>query len=175
MLARLCRARWSVKLGFLIAVLVVGVCHAASILPDLSINYVCVGNANPPSDDAIEAALLGMGFRVLNKTRLAQEQHVPYLLNQDIVAIDDSHREIRFTQVPTCKAPYFVALYAPPPTRRSTALEERLLTFVTKKLGCELDRVERHENGDDARRFYDEVFAQAEDNFRQADELKRAP
>ncbi len=146
-----------------------------SLSADLTFLFDCKGDAYPPSDGDIEILLMNEQFRVLNKVRLAKEQRIDYPFTMNIVAIDNQRRRIEFDGVPVWAGTYSVRLYTPPPTRHSSDLENDLLVFVSKKLGCGVRQVERHDNGEDAREFFDELFKIAEGWFRQAEDMQRPP
>lgn len=136
---------------------------------DLAFIFDCKDKADPPSEQAIEQFLEGNGFRVLNKVRLAKEQHVDYSWKtMDIVGLDSARREITFDAGPGDPNAYFVGLYSEPPTRHSTDLENALLELTEKTLGCQNRQVERFENPATARSLYDRSFSQAEGWFQQA-------
>jgi hypothetical protein len=88
----------------LLTVLTAAYAHAQdvqSIRADLAFHFDCRGEADPPSDGATERFLERLGFRVLNKVRLARQQRVMHPFTLDIVAIDDQRREITFIGFPT--------------------------------------------------------------------------
>lgn len=143
-----------------------------SLAPDLAFNFTCRGPAEPPSDEAIERFLESKGFRVLNKVRLAREQHIHYPFSMSIVAIDDRRRSIIFQGFPVWPGTYTAVVRSEPPTRHSADLEKDLLGLVSDGLKCAVRQVERHDNGDDARDFYDRLFRIWEGWFREADEMR---
>ena len=146
-----------------------------TIRADLAFHFDCKAEADPPSDGTTERFLEKLGFRVLNKVRLARQQRVMHPFTLDIVAIDDQRREITFMGFPTSPGTYSVGFYSPPPTRHSTELEDALLTFVSSQLGCSVRQIERHENGEEVRSFYDKLFKIREGWFQQAEDMTRPP
>jgi hypothetical protein len=64
-----------------------------------------------------------------------------------------------------------VGLDTPPPTKRASQLEDALLKFASDTLGCEVRQVSRGENGADARSFHDQLISNAENLFREAEQL----
>lgn len=143
--------------------------------PDLAFIFSCKGKAEPPSDAVIEKFLQDSGFRVLNKVRLAKEQHVDYdWMSMDIEAIDGARRHISFDASPTDPGAYHVGLYSEPPTHHSTTLEDALLGFTEKTLGCENRQISHFDNPAEAKLFYDQTFSMVEGWYQQAAEMQKA-
>ena len=149
--------------------------HMISLNPDLSFLFDCTGGSYPPADDAIEHLLQDQGFRVLNKVRLAAKHRVEFPYALYIVGIDSQRRMVVFMSLPFPRGTYSLVLNSPPPTQHATSLEDSLLTFVSRDLGCKIRQTRRDENGPDARDFYDKTFKIREGWFRQADEMERPP
>jgi hypothetical protein len=143
---------------------------------DLAINFVCANKPRSELETGMEEFVNGEGFNVLNQGRL-QRDHGIYLLNTQIVGLDGKRDILEFVGLPVGFAKkdtvYNAGLRSPPPTRRSPQLEEAVLTFVSKGLGCDVRQVTRGENGPDAIQFYDREFARIESVFRDADILKK--
>ena|SRR5690348_2113750 len=146
---------------------------ADSFSADLAFIFSCTGKADPPSDNAIEQFMVGKGFRVLNKVRLAREQHVDYdWMKMDIIGIDSTHRKMDFTAFPEEPNSYFVRLNSEPPTHHSTDLEDALLGFTENTLGCTNHQIERFQNAANAKEIYDYDFKQTEGWYEQAAEMQ---
>jgi hypothetical protein len=74
--------------------------------------------------------------------------------------------------VPPAQGRYLVGLTTPPPTKRAPQLEDALLEFASKTLGCEVRQVIRGENAADAAEFYNDEIMRVENLFRQAEQLR---
>jgi hypothetical protein len=153
-----------------------------TLRPDLAFHFYCKGDAQPPSEIAIEDFLSSHGFRVLNKVALARKHHVkvPYTMN--IVALDKGKRMIEFTTFPVPDPNvivftnvYFVTLNSPPPTRHDAELEEALIAFTHERLGCESRHIRHGDNGEDAHDLYEQIFKVHAGWFQEAEELEHPP
>jgi hypothetical protein len=138
--------------------------------PDLTFHFVCKDKIRSALEDDIEAFLKLEGFKVLNKGRV-QREHSVFLLDTDIIALDEKRRLIDVIAGPQAVT-YAVRLLTPPPTQRASRLEDALLKFASDKLGCEVLQVARGENGHDARQYYDRKIRDTENLFREAEQLK---
>lgn len=145
-----------------------------SFSADLAFFFNCKDKANPPSDEVIEGFMADKGFRVLNKVRLAKEENADYhWMKMDIIGIDSARRKINFTAFPGQPNTYNVGLWSEPPTRHSTDLENAVLEFTEKTLGCSNYQVQRFQNSAEAKDVYDYSFKETEGWFEQAAEMRK--
>ncbi len=115
--------------------------HARATLaysPDLAFNFDCGDKAQSALEEAIESFLRDERFRVLNEGRWQRQQGV-FLVDR-ILALDEKRRIIEFMTIALPRlhrqGKYTVRLATPPPTERSTPLEEHLERFVSDTLAC---------------------------------------
>jgi len=136
---------------------------------DLGFIFVCKQNMQSVLEDGIERFLRQQGFKVLNQARIMREQGV-FTFDILIMGVDDKRRIFKFNALPPAKGRYAASLMTPPPTRRSTDLEEAVLKLVSEQLGCEVRQVARGENQASAE-DYDKHYKIIEDLFQQAERL----
>jgi len=139
--------------------------------PDLSFQFVCKDIGRSDLEQEIERFLREVGFKVLNQGRI-QREHDVFLLATNIVALDGQRRVIDVISVPRAKGKYELRLQSPPPTKRAPPLEDALLKFVARTLGCEAREIIRGENGPDARAYYESRLRAVENLFHEAEELR---
>src|SRR5258705_1769543 len=141
------------------------------IRADLSFHFVCKGKDRTTLEDDIDNFLRQQGFRVLNEGRV-QREHGLFLTELKIIGLDDKRRLIKVTDVPSGQGRYSVGLNTPPPTNRAPQLEDALLEFASKTLGCEVRQVTRGENAADAAAFYQYEIKRVQNLFGQAEQLR---
>jgi hypothetical protein len=143
----------------------------SSVHSDLAFHFVCKQAIPADLDDEIEGFLKREGFKVLNQARVMRSQGIsPFDIL--IFGLDDKHRIFKFTGFPRTKDKYSVSLITPPPTQRSSDLEDGVLKLVSEQLGCEARQVTQHDNQADAKVAFDRHYKQMEDLFQQAERLK---
>jgi hypothetical protein len=90
---------------------------------DLAFHFVCKDKDRSSLEEAMETFLRNEHFRVLNKGR-NQREHGVFLLDLDVVGIDDGQNIIEFDALPRTDGRYSAGLNTPPPTRRNPQLEQ---------------------------------------------------
>lgn len=136
---------------------------------DLAFHFDCKGKANPPSEQAIEQFMTAKGFKPLDKVKAGTKLTPDFSwMHVDTVGIDSAHREIAFKGFADQPDSYSVSLYSEPPTHRSKDLEEDLLGFTKKTLGCKNSEVAHVENPAGAKDLYDHFFSVTEGWYQQA-------
>jgi hypothetical protein len=159
--------------------------RAGSVLSaDLAFILACKKDESRSAlDDAFEAFLKHEAYKVLNLARMQRKGGVS-LYDVYLIGLDDKRRSVRVISMPPVEYPnfhtyrpgerhYAVGFTTPPPTQRASDFENALLTFVSKKLGCEARQVERHINGADGADMYEDDVRRMENLFREAEELER--
>jgi hypothetical protein len=137
----------------------------------LAFHFVCKQAIPAHLDDGSEGFLNREGFKVLNQARVMRSQGMsPFDIL--IFGLDDKHRIFKFAALLRTKDRYAVSLITPPPTRRSSDLEDGVLKLASEQLGCEVRQVTRHDNQADAKVAFDRHYKQMEDLFQQAERLK---
>lgn len=154
-----------------------GLTQEARVLnADLAVNFVCANKSRSLLEAGIENFMNEEKFNVLNLGRI-QRDHGLYLLETQIIGLDSDRDILEFVGLPVGFAKrditYTAGLRSPPPTRRSSHLEEAVLTFVSKSLDCDVKQVTRGENGLDAAEFYDREVARIEHLLREGEALKK--
>jgi hypothetical protein len=131
---------------------------------DLAFHFVCEQTIPASLEDAIEGFLKREGFKVLNQARIMRSRGLsPFDIL--IFGLDNKHRIGKFTGLPRTKGKYAVSLITPPPTDRSSDLEEGVLKLVSKQLGCEVQQVTRHDNEANTRASFERHYKVMEDLF----------
>lgn len=138
---------------------------------DLAFHFVWKEKDRSTVEDDIDNFLRRQGFKVLNQGRI-QRTHGFFLTELKIIGLDDGRRLIDVTAMPSAQGRYAVRLTTPPPTERAPQLEEALLEFASKILGCEVRQIIRGENAADAAEFYNNENERVENLFRQAERLQ---
>src|SRR5258708_4512348 len=146
--------------------------HARATLaysPDLAFNFDCGDKAQSALEETIESFLRDERFRVLNEGRW-QRQHDVFLVDR-ILALDEKRRIIEFITIALPRlhrqGKHTVTFPTPPPTERSTQLEEHLERFVSETLACKVSQKSRGTNGAERKGFYDSWVARIENRFRE--------
>jgi hypothetical protein len=138
---------------------------------DLSFGFHCESDLRREHiEGSIENFLEQIGFKVLNVVRLRNELKLPPLFSETIIeGIDEIQRRlVYFDSTPFQTGWYTVQFYTPPPTQRDEEIENKLVTFALKTLGCNLGRrIDRRENRPERRDHYDEVFSEMRDKIRE--------
>jgi hypothetical protein len=143
----------------------------SSVHSDLAFHFVCKQAIPARLEDGIEGFLKYEGFKALNQARIMRSQGTsPFDIL--IFGLDDKQRIFKFTAFPRTKDKYSVSLVTPPPTQRSSDLEDGVLKLVSEQLGCEVQQVTRHDNQADAKVAFDRHYKQIEDLFQQPERLK---
>ncbi|WJR81498.1 hypothetical protein [Bradyrhizobium sp. NP1] len=137
---------------------------------DLAFHFVCEGKSRGEPEKAIEPFLRASGFRVLNLAEI-QRRHDVNLFDTNVIALDRDGRIIDIRSVPQAHRRYSFYLYSSPPTSHSNDLEEQILTFVSGDLGCEVRQIERHENRELQKGFYESELRRVERLFEEADRI----
>jgi hypothetical protein len=135
---------------------------------DLAFHFDCKGKTSSPSEQAIEDFMAAKGFKPLDKVK-AGKKLVPDFswMKMDIVGVDSARRQITFKGFADQPGAYAVSLYSEPPTQRSKDLENALLGFTEKTLGCKNSEVKHSENPVGAKDLYDKSFSITETWFQQ--------
>lgn len=136
---------------------------------DLAFQFECKGKANPPSVQAIEQFMTAKGFRPLDKVKAGAKLTPDFSwMHRDIVGIDSTRREITFKGFLDEPDTYSISLYSEPPTQLSKDLEQDLLGFTEKTLGCKNGKVAHVENPAGAKDLYDKSFSVTEGWYQEA-------
>lgn len=140
---------------------------------DLAFHFDCKGKANPPSEQAIEQFMTTKGFKPLDKVKAGKKLDPDFSwMHMDTVGIDSARRQIAFKGFADQPDSYSVSLYSEPPTRRSKDLEDALMVFTEKTLGCKNSEEARVENPANAKDLYDHSFSVTEGWFQEAAGIK---
>jgi hypothetical protein len=138
--------------------------------PDLAFWFRCEERANPALENRIAGFLKAQGFRVLNLGKL-QREHGVGIYDLSIDALDQQRRIIDIHAFRESPGSYSVGLYSPPPTKHDSALEEALLNFASKEIGCSTDQVTRNSNGSEAAEMHEWNVRRIEGLFNEAVQL----
>lgn len=142
---------------------------------DLAFQFDCKGKASSPSEQAIEQFMTAKGFRSLDMVRAGKKLDTDFSwMKMDTVGIDSARRQITFKGFQDQPDTYSVSLYSEPPTQRSKELEDALLGFTEKTLGCKNAEVHHVENPAGAKDLYDTSFAKTEGWYQQAAGIQSA-
>ena len=142
---------------------------------DLAFNFVCKGKAGP-SEQAIEQFMTAKGFRVLDKVSAGKKLDTDFSwMKMDTVGIDSARRQITFKAFADQPGTYAASLYSEPPTHRSKDLEDALLGFTEKTLGCKNGELQHVENPAGAKDLYDHSFSITQAWFQEAAGVQVAP
>ena len=134
---------------------------------DLAFSLDCKGNA--PSQHAIEHFMTDKGFHVLDKVGAGKKLDPDFSwMKMDIVGLDSARRQITFKAFADQPDDYHVSLYSEPPTRHSKDLEDALMVFGQKTLGCKNHQVAHVDNPAGAKDLYDHSVSVTEGWFQQA-------
>src|SRR5262249_38055010 len=112
------------------------------------------------------------GFDALNQARTDRERGAPNFFGIFIFGLDEKRRVLTINALPPEEGRYGATLITPPPTHRSTTLEDALLKFVGGQLGCETRLVSRHENGAELMDAYEDYLKVIEGFFLEAGKIR---
>ena len=133
---------------------------------DLTFQFSC---GKTPSLQALEGFMTAKGFRTLDKVKAGTKLTPDFSwMKVDVVGIDSAHRQIEFKVFADNTETYSVSLYSEPPTQHSKDLEDALLGFTEKTLGCKNSQVAHVDNPANAKDLYDHSFSMTEGWFQQA-------
>ena len=133
---------------------------------DLAFQFTC---SKAPSEQDIEGFMTTKGFRVLDKVKAGTKLTPDFSwMKIDTVGIDSARRLMEFKVFADNTETYSVSLYSEPPTQHSKDLEDALLGFTGKTLGCKNKHVSHFDNPAGAKDLYDKSFSQTEGWFQQA-------
>lgn len=133
---------------------------------DLEFQFSC---GKPPSLQAIEQFMTAQGFRTLDKVKAGTKLTPDFSwMKMDVVGIDSARRQMEFKVFADDTETYAVSLYSEPPTQHSKALEDALLGFTEKTLGCKNKHVSHVDNPAGAKDLYDKSFSMTEGWFQEA-------
>ncbi len=133
---------------------------------DLAFQSTC---AKISSQQAVEEFIKAKGFRTLDKVKAGTKLTPDFSwMKADVVGIDDARRQMEFKVFADDTETYKVSLTSEPPTQHSKALEDALLGFTEKTLGCKNKEVSHVDNPAGAKDLYDKSFSLTEGWFRQA-------
>jgi hypothetical protein len=134
---------------------------------DLAFHFDCKGS--PPSEQAIEGFMTAKGFKPLDKVKAGKKLDPDFSwMKMDIVGVDSARRQITFKGFADQPGAYAASLFSEPPTHRSKDLENALLGFSEKTLGCKNSEVHHVENPVDAKDLYDTSFSVTEGWYNEA-------
>ena len=134
---------------------------------DLAYTVDCKGKA--PTVQGFEQFMKDNGFRALNKVAAGKKLTPDFSwMKLDVVGIDDAHRQITFKVFADQPDDYHVGLYSEPPTHHSKDLEDALLGFTGKTLGCKNSQLVHVDNPAGAKDLYDKSVSMTEGWFQQA-------
>ena len=134
---------------------------------DLAFQSTC---AKISSQQAVEAFMTAKGFRTLDKVKAGTKLTPDFSwMKMDVVGIDSARRQIEFKVFADDTETYSVSLYSEPPTQHSKDLEDALLGFTEKTLGCKNKQVVHVDNPTGAKDLYDRSFTMTEGWFQQAE------
>ena len=133
---------------------------------DLTFQFSC---GKTPSLQALEGFMTAKGFRTLDKVKAGAKLTPDFSwMKVDLVGIDDARRQIEFKVFADNTETYSVSLYSEPPTQHSKDLEDALLGFTGKTLGCKNGQAAYVDNPAGAKDLYDRSVGTTETWFRQA-------
>src|SRR5215469_10550428 len=130
---------------------------------DLSFQSTC---GKTSSQQVIEQFMTAKGFRILDKVKAGKKLTPDFSwMKLDAVGIDSARRQIEFKVFADDTETYSVSLYSEPPTQHSKDLEDALLGFTEKTLGCKNKQVARTDNPAGAKELYDKSLSTTETWF----------
>jgi len=134
---------------------------------DLTFQFDCKGKA--PSEQEFEQFMAAKGFRTLDKVKAGAKLTPDFSwMKLDVVGIDDARRQMEFKVFADAPDTYSVSLYSEPPTQHSKDMEDGLLEFTKKTLGCKNSKLARVDNPAGAKDLYDHSFSITEGWYQQA-------
>jgi hypothetical protein len=142
------------------------------VTKDLEILFFCKqGIQSLELEDGIERFLKREGFKVLNQARI-QREHGVSIFDILIIGLDDKQRIFWFSSLPRKDGKYAVSLITPPPTRRSSDLEDGVLKLVSGQFGCDVPQTTRGENKAEAKEAFDRYYNVIKHLFHEAESLQ---
>ena len=133
---------------------------------DLAFQSTCAKISSP---QAVEEFMTAKGFRTLDKVKAGTKLTPDFSwMKMDVVGKDSARRQIEFKVFADDTETYKVSLTSEPPTQHSKALEDALLGFTEKTLGCKNKQVSHLDNPAGAKELYDKSFSMTEGWFQQA-------
>lgn len=134
---------------------------------DMSYHFDCTGKA--PSGEAIQKFMQDKGFRTLDAVHPGKPLDQDFSwMHMNIVGIDSTRRQITFKSFADQTDEYAVSLTSEPPTQHSKDLEDALVGFTEKTLGCKNSQLAHLDNPANAKDLYDKSFSMTEGWFREA-------
>ena len=134
---------------------------------DLTFQFDCKGKF--PSEQEFEQFMTAKGFRTLDKVKAGDKLTPSFSwMKLDVVGIDGARRQMEFKVFADAPETYSVSLYSEPPTQHSKDLEDDLLGFTKKTLGCKNSKLSHIDNPAGAKDLYDHSFSVTEDWYREA-------
>jgi hypothetical protein len=134
---------------------------------DLSFHFSCAKTGQNEVGKELKDFLKSQGFDVLDLAQARRDRSIP-TLRFEFIAVDLNRGIISIRSGSTQE--YAVTLRTPPPTRRDSVLEEKLLKFVSERIGCRVRQVTEHSNGADAADLYSSEIRGILNEFREAAE-----
>lgn len=126
---------------------------------DLAFHFDCKPKT-AVSERAIEQFMTAKGFRALDKVRAGKKLDTDFSwMKMDTVGIDSARRQITFKGFADQPDSYSVSLTSEPPTQHSKDLEDALMGFTEKTLGCKDSEVHHIDNPANAKELYDKSFS----------------
>ena len=133
---------------------------------DLAYQFTC---GKKPSQEALEGFMTGKGFQILDKVKAGTKLTPDFSwMKMDVVGIDAARRQMEFKVFADDTETYAVSLYSEPPTQHSKDLEDALMGFTEKTLGCKSKQVAHMDNPAGAKDLYDKSFSMTEGWFQEA-------
>lgn len=133
---------------------------------DLTFQFSC---GKTPALQALEGFMTAKGFRTLDKVKAGTKLTPDFSwMKVDVVGIDSTRRQMEFKVFADNTETYSVSLYSEPPTQHSKDLEDALLGFTGKTLGCKNGQAAYVDNPAGAKDLYDGSVSTTETWFQQA-------
>lgn len=140
---------------------------------DLAFQFDCKGKS--PSEQAFEQFMTAKGFHPLDKVKAGTKLTPDFSwMKLDVVGVDSTRHQMEFKVFADQPDTYSVSLYSEPPTQHSQDLENDLLKFTGKTLGCKNNQVVHVDNPAGAKDLYDKSFSMTEGWYQQAAGLPAA-
>lgn len=134
---------------------------------DLAYTFDCKGSR--PSTLAIEQFMKTQGFQTLDKVAAGKKLTPDFSwMKLDIVGMDQAHRQITFKTFADQPDDYHVSLYSEPPTQHYKDLENALVAFTGKTLGCKNGKLVHVNNPAGAKDLYDKSVSMTDGWFKEA-------
>jgi len=134
---------------------------------DLAFQFDCKGKS--PSEQDFDHFMTAKGFHTLDKVKAGAKLTPDFSwMKLDVVGVDSTRRQMEFKVFADAPDTYSVSLYSEPPTQRSKDLEDDLMAFTKKTLGCKNSQLARVDNPAGAKDLYDHSFSITEGWYSQA-------